>query len=741
MTSRVDEAAQDVLAHSAVFAALDPPVRTALAQALSRSVLEPDHMLVREGDVSDELFIVETGSLKVCLRRGGEPEVVIDTIGPGDLAGEMQLIVGGAASATVVAEGETQVLHLSAKVFHEVSTQWPVLFETVALVAKRRVQRQQMLAVLPALLGPLDGELLAAIERQATWLTMRSGQVLFRQGDPGDAWYVVTSGRLAVVEPGRDGRSERLLAEVGRGEAIGELALLTGEARSATVHALRDTELVRFPMDEFAELLASVPQVLEAVLRTLAQRIVRRESPPRTQTAALTLALVPASPEVPLDALAEQLTAALARYGPTLLVSSAHLGAIGIGRDVVHAAESHPAWARLGAWLEAQGSAHRFLVLVADAVPNGWSARTIGQADHVILVADADTDAQPGPLELALLPPVPAHHGPRRLLALLHRDPSRLPQGTSRWLDARRADAHLHLRLGRPADVSRMARFVTGRSISLALSGGAARGFAQLGVVRAMRELGIPIDGVAGTSSGALSAFLVAAERSDDEMRRAARLFHAAGPLRGLTLPIFSLKRGDRLKSTLIEQGGRTHIEDLWLPLVAVSSNLTRRSVTLHTRGPAWEALRASTALPGVLEPHVLDGDLLVDGALTDNLPVRVARDRLPGRVIAVDVSGTAPIGEVGAYPSPWKALLARLRHRSDHATHPGMVEVLTQSMLLASLASAEQMRLEADLCLRPELAEFATNATGLSDRIIDAGYEHALEHLRAFAPTDDGGW
>lgn len=732
---------KELLARSAVFGGLEPPARTALAEAMTRRVVAPGRSLVREGDVDCALFVVESGCLNVSRRRDGEPDVVIDTIGPGETAGEMQLVVGGAASATVVAEGETVVVMLAGHTFHELSDRWPQLLETVARVAKRRVQRQQLLAALPTLFGPLDADLVAAIEQQADWLTLRPGELLFRKGDPGDAWYIVTSGRLVVLEPATDGRPERVLAEMGRGEAIGELALLTGEPRSATVQALRDCELVRFATDEFAELLASVPQVLEAVLRSLAQRIVRRDGSPRKEAAALTLVLVPASPEVAVEVLADRLTAALSRYGPTRQVSSARLDEIGMGRDAVDTPDSHPAWIRLGAWLEAQAAAHQFLVLVADAVPNGWSRRTVAHADQVILVADAGAPVRPERLERTLSPPVSVGRGPRKLLVLLHRGPSELPQGTGRWLDARTVDAHVHLRLDRPDDVARLARVVSGRAISLALSGGGARGFAQLGVVRAMRELGIPIDGVAGTSSGALSAYLVGAECTDEEMRLAARRFHEAGPFKGFTLPVFSLLRGEKLKSTLIAEGGRTHLEDLWLPVTVVSSNLTRRSVALHTRGPAWEALRASSALPGLVEPQVIDGELHVDGGLTDNLPVRVARDRLPGRVIAVDASGTAPIEKVSAYPTPWKALLSRLRRRDDYASLPGVVDILTQSMLLASLAASERMRDEADLWLRPDLAEFPLNATGLSDQLIDVGYEHAIERLSAFSPGDNGEW
>lgn len=735
-----------LLAGSDVFGSLDEAVRDRLARAMTRLVVAAGETLVRRGAPGEALFIVVAGRFEVRLRRAGDPEVVIDTIGPGGAIGEMQLVVGGVASASVVAADEAEVLRLPRQDFDALCEEVPELLETVARVARWRLRRQQMLEVLPNLLGPLDDDLLAAIGREARWLTLRSGEVLFRQGDPGDAWYVVTSGRLAVVEPSPGEQSDRLLAEVGRGEALGELSLLTGEPRSATVYALHDAELVRFPMSEFAQLLSTVPQVMDTVLRTLAGRLVQHGRAARkTATAGLTLALVPATPDVPVAAFAERLAATLSRFGPTLRVSSADLDAIGIRRETVDRSDTHPARIRLVTWLEAQGAAHRFLVLVADAVPNGWTERVVGHADQVMVVADAAGGPRPGALEQALWPGGTLRRQPRRLLTLLHRDGSRPPRGTARWLDARTVDAHVHVRLDRPDDVERVARSVAGRGVSLVLSGGGARCFAQLGVVRAMRELGIPIDLVAGTSAGAMSAFLVAADRTDAEMRQAARRFHRARPMSGYTLPLFSLKRGERLSRALKEECGEVQIEDLWLPFVAVSSNLTRGSVELHTRGPAWEALRASGSAPGIVDPYVRDGELLVDGALTDNLPVRVARERIEGRVIAVDVSSSQPLGLVdGPYPSPWRELLGRLARpgaRQDRPPPPGLLEVVLHSMFLASLATVEQMRLEADLCLRPELTEFGTQASAMYERIMDAGYHHSLDRLRTFVPAEDGEW
>ncbi len=727
-----------LLAESETFGSLAEPLRSRLAGAMRRRTVAAGEVLLRQGEVSDSLFVVAAGRAEVRLRRDGGPEVAIDTIGPGGAVGEMQLVVGGVASATVVAAEETQVFLLRRQTFDALCDEFPELLEAVARVAGRRVRRHRMLEVLPSLFGPLGDGVLAAIEGQVEWLTLRSGEVLFHKGDPGDAWYVVTSGRMAVVEPASGGQADRLLAEVGQGEALGELSLLTGEPRSATAYALRDAELVRFPMDRFAELVSAWPQVTNGILRTLARRLVTRGDASRRPTeAGLTLALLPATPGVDVAAFAERLAVALSRFGPTLQASSSRLVEIGIQSETASASGSHPAWIRVGAWLEAQAASHRFLLLVADATPSAWSARAVGHADQVILVADANGDPSPGALEHALRPSAPARRQPRRLLALLHRDGSRPPRDTARWLDARAVDAHVHVRLDREDDVRRVARGIAGRGVALALSGGGARCFAHLGVVRAMREQGIPIDLVTGTSAGAMSGYLVATDSSDDDLRRSALRFHQARPFGAYTLPLFSLIRGERLSRALADECGPTRIEDLWLPFVAVSSNLTRKAVELHTRGPAWAALRASCSLPGIVEPWIRDGELLVDGGLIDNLPVGVARERIVGRVIAVDVSSAQRLTFAGsAYPSPWTRLVTRFGRRQGHPSPPGVFDVLLHSMLLASLANVERMRLDADVCLRPELAGFGMLSTGLHAQIIDAGYRHAREHLKSFDPS-----
>lgn len=742
LTAHESQDLHALLSASATFGALDEGTRAGLAAAMRAQLVAPGEVLLRQGDVGDALFVVGRGQLLVRLRRDDGSDAVIDTVASGDVIGEMQLVVGGTASATVLAASEALVFRLQRADFEALCGTTPALLDTLTHIAARHLQRRQLLAVLPAMFGALDAADQAALERQVSWRTLHRGEVLFRKGDRGDAWYVVTSGRLAVVEPAHNGQPERLLSEVGRGEGIGEMALLTGQPRAATVYALRDAELACFAVDLVAELVATRPQVTMAMLRGLARRITQQGSnAPRTEAAGLTLTLVPATPGLHIAGLAQRITAALSRFGPTRLLSSAQLHEVGVGHDAAARPDPHPTWTRVGTWLEEQSAAHRFLVLVADATPNGWSARAVGHADQVVIVADATGDAEPGALERSLLPSSTEQRDVRRLLVLLHRDGSQPPRGTARWLAARQVEAHLHLRLDRDDDITRLARRLAGRGVALALSGGGARACAHMGVVRALREHGIPIDLVTGTSAGALVGYLAAAGVSDEQMADAAARFHRARPFKGYTLPLFSLLSGDRLSRALQAHCGDTQLEDLWLPLVVVSSNLTRRAVELHTRGPAWQALRASSSLPGLVEPQLRDGQLLVDGGLIDNLPVAVARERLAGRVIAVDVTSDLDLTtSARVYPSPWLELAARLmgRRADPRAAPPGMSEVMMHSLLLASLAHTRRMRLEADLCLRPDLAEFGLLALARHGEIIDAGYQYARAHLDAFAALPD---
>jgi CRP-like cAMP-binding protein len=269
---------RELLRASPTFGRLGAALLADLASAMQREAVAPGQALLREGQAGDALFVVAAGPFELRQRLADGTDEAVGKIGRGDVVGEVPLIVGGLARATVVALGEAEVFRLPRRAFDDLCRAAPMLLDTLVRAVERQLQRRQMLAVLPEMFGPLDAAMLAALERQVNWVTLRSGEVLFRKGDHGDAWYVVTSGRLAIVEPAHNGEADRVISEVGRGEGIGEMALITGQPRSATVYALRDAELARFPVDQVAELLATQPRVTQAMLHGLARRITQQSA-------------------------------------------------------------------------------------------------------------------------------------------------------------------------------------------------------------------------------------------------------------------------------------------------------------------------------------------------------------------------------------------------------------------------------------------------------------------------------
>ena len=206
----------------------------------------------------------------------------------------------------------------------------------------------------------------------------------------------------------------------------------------------------------------------------------------------------------------------------------------------------------------------------------------------------------------------------------------------ARWQASLPGIRHHHVRGS--ADFERVVRLLTGRAVGLVLSGGGARGFAHLGVVRALREHGVPIDLVGGTSMGGILAAGVAKDWDDAELvERFRRCFVDTNPLSDFTLPVVSLVSGRKVGMLLRRELGDLDIEDLPLPFFCVSSNLTTGRIAVHQRGPLWRWLRASVAIPGVLPPVFQGGEVFVDGGSMNNLPVDVMRASGRGAVIGVD--------------------------------------------------------------------------------------------------------
>lgn len=598
--------------------------------------------------------------------------------------------------------------------------------------------RAGALAQVPLFRG-LAPEVLAVLDAESERVSLPGGAALFRQGDAGDALFVVLSGRLEVVSEPEPGERVRV-GELTRGACVGEMSLLTGARRSASVRAVRDSELLRVENGRFAGFLGTHPQVGAALARTLAERLAETTAAVSTesQERVATIAVVPL--------LGEELPPT---FVPTLMECFARLGrpAQRLNRQILDErlwkgasdiALGDPAAGAVVQWLAEQEETAEYLIYEGDSRDDAWVERCLRQADHILIVARAR--AEPGRVEArwARLGSG-SSESVRKELVLLH-DGTEVPRGSTRWrAGAALAGLH-HVRPALRRDYERLVRLVTGRAVGLVLSGGGARGFSHIGVVRAMNELGVPIDRVGGTSMGSIVAAQAAMEWTPEEMvERNLAGFHRMIGLRALsdaTLPFVSLLTSRATVKMLREMFGERDIDDLWLPYFCVSANLSRAQAVVHDTGPLWFWVKTSCAVPGIQAPTFHGGDVYVDGGLLNNLPADVMRERNAGPVFAVDVN---PPLEFAAPPDPQAvlsghaALLSRFRKTASGRGLPSIFSLLSRSVGLNSIHNRKRISEYASLSLYPPLQDVEPFNWGAADAAAERGYRYALPLIAAW--------
>jgi NTE family protein len=244
--------------------------------------------------------------------------------------------------------------------------------------------------------------------------------------------------------------------------------------------------------------------------------------------------------------------------------------------------------------------------------------------------------------------------------------------------------------------------------IGLALGGGAARGFAHVGVIQVLEEAGIKPDFVVGTSAGSLVAALYASGKNGKQLQTVAETMEEAA-LTDWTLPFLSrgMLRGEALARYVSTQVGGKPIESFPMPLGIVATDLHNGKGVLFVSGDTATAVRASSAVPAVFQPVKIGLREYVDGGLVSPVPVRYARQMGAEVVIAVDIS---------ANPESNPAL--------------GTLDILLQTFAIMSLSINSFELREADVAVRPSLASVSSADFASKRRSIEAGRAAMLAAL-----------
>ena len=556
----------------------------------------------------------------------------------------------------------------------------------------------------PSVFDSLDAEARATLEAELIWFSLPGGRELFHAGDPPSGLYMVVTGSLGAILA--EVTQDEPAVVIRAGEVVGEYALLLNRRQGATCIALRDTSIAWLSKEGFDRLVRTHPESVLPFAAQLIDVLGRALRFHRTPFAiAKTIGLIPLHRGAPADRLAAALVAASVKTSRKAILLDG--SAAKRSPDFIHMVEAD----------------HELVIYCGDTPDSDWTQTCIRQSDRVLLVALATEAPSPHADLLTRIKELPWRQAE---LLLVQEDGSRRPAPAEPWLSRIPMPFHCHLRLSSAADMARLARYVAGRGVGLVLSGGGARGFAQIGVIKAFREMRIPIDLVGGTSMGAIVAAGVALEWDDKEMvERMRAAFVTSNPLDDFAVPVVALTKGRKVERRLRAHFAEARLEDMWRPYFAVASNLSTGEVAVMRRGLLRRALRASIAIPGLLPPVIEKGDVLADGGVMNNLPCDVMSAMRRGPVIGIDVSHSRTPDMTNAKT---KSLMHRVFAPSDY-DGPGIVSLLLRSATVGGTIQTRSSRDHADLLLDPPLEHIEIRDWQSFDQAIEQGYRFTMEH------------
>lgn len=558
------------------------------------------------------------------------------------------------------------------------------------------------------------------------WLTR--GEVLVRQGEPSDALHFVVSGRFSVQA---DATTEPF-AEIGPGQPIGEIGFFAGRPRTATVTALRDSEVLSISRERFEELSEASPEIRQSVIVALANRLADARRSIKPGAMPRTLALVAAGASRLRPALLEAIGVVFGARGKTLLLTKEEVATRFPSRSVDDVA--------LSSWLNAQEAEAQSIFYVADPQLTEWTKKCIRQADMILLVATAGTSGEPNEAERFALS---VHAPSARRLLILHESRSSIVTGTAAWLKGRDVAMHHHVCLQDLADIERLQRFLSNRAVGFVAGGGGALGSAHLGVYKAFVEAGADFDILGGTSVGAAMTGALALGADPDKADAGTHaMFVKARSFRRFTLPYFGILNHKVFDSQLSRLYGEVAIEDLWRPFFAVSANLSNSTKMVHRQGSLWRAIRASSSIPALLPPYLTeDGEMLVDGGIVDNVPLAAMKAIKTGPNLVVQLNIDEPRRHAISYdsiPGPVELGLSMLIPRAARRLReiPSIIQVMTRSV------SANRQRLlidESDLLVQPAFPEKSSWSNWDShSELMACAYRDAVTRLGGWTATND---
>ncbi len=615
-------------------------------------------------------------------------------------------------------------------------------------------------------------------------LSLPRGAILFQQGDPSDALYLVTSGELRILI--QKGLSEKVIAYLGRGDLLGEMGLITGESRPVTARLETTSEFLVLQKKDFEDLCRQRPNFLLHVMRVLSRRLLaaagaREELQVKGPQI---IALVDALPAEQRPLFAVHLALSLVEQTRRrVLVVDLHprageiARALGLtpvmtsesmlrqqdlrSRDIIRSiGVVHPSGLEILS-IKPQvlgGKLFRAIFLLTNLLRENYDFVVVamdpvlGEVERSIL-AEGDRWLVAGPSDrrseveevAARLRSLPESREPDLVWLVsgaapeLSRPWERVP-----WPSELSQD---FLRTGSPYEglerfpatrraVDRLARRLGRMKIGIAMGAGAALGYALIGVLKVLHREHIQVDMVAGTSMGSVIGGMYAAGMDPSEIEAVALKITKGWVYENmfwdLTIPRSGLLSGTMLLRFFRSLFGEREFKDLELPFASAATDIVSGEEVIIEEGKVAEAIRASCAIPVVYQPFHYMGRFLVDGGLVNPVPTRVL-SRM-GADLLFSVNLTLPVGG----PSKPKADNSLLAGLPGPLLGPSAWEILHKTLDTMKFHVAQSRVEFAHVVIQPELHAFQWTEFHRAKEVIEVGEkaaEAALPKIKSFLP------
>lgn len=588
---------------------------------------------------------------------------------------------------------------------------------------------------LPALFGILDDDFLEnLISQKVQFVELSGNEVLFEQGSEGDKIFILLSGRVQIITRDKSGATH-IHSEIKQGEMIGELAVISGKKHTSAAVAMRDSILAYISRETYFDIAKNFPHHTLYLTNNIIKKLTENQQSNKALRERWNIALIPASPSVKIADFAHIIQPYLQKHGRVLHLNARLINEyLGYEHIAQVGKDNSDFYHKLNFWIDRYEAQYNFIVYEADNTFSEWTKRCIRQADEIIFITDSRDTSDLSNLERQILE---SHPNLNCLQTLVISHPTSVlePRNTRNWLENRPyCGRHQHIRLENQSDCERLARYMCGQTVAWVLSGGAARGIAHIGVVKALREANIPVDIIGGTSFGSMIASGVALGWTDDEMAKNAHMAFHKSPTSDINLlPLLSIVKGKKIEKMLQACFGDNHIEDAWLNNYCIASNISKARMHFFKKGLMRQAIRASIALPGVLPPVLFEGDFLIDGGIFDNLPIEPMIEQYHAKkIIAVEV-GYMQKPAFSHETLPTNSQLLRDSFRSAEKRKyniPNFLSNIVESVTLCSDYKTAQFTDKVDLLLRPDLTKYGAADWKKYKNMIEDGYNYASKIL-----------